>query len=164
MFDLKNFTKRWCNTGFKFDKTNPFSLAKGLLLKSASNNSDIVVLKIPTKDLPLDKLKCRTQDITSNISDFHASNGDFAVRQKHYTRKKQPIEYIFQESIPMSSVQKIGEANTGTTLENITEDTYKKFDIKQILAHLFKGQPEEKCINLANSSNIKFKDLNVNKY
>ena len=36
MFDLKNFTKRWCNTGFKFDKTNPFSLAKGLLLKRAA--------------------------------------------------------------------------------------------------------------------------------
>ena len=164
MFDLKNFTKRWCNTGFKFDKTNPFSLAKGLLLKSASNNSDIVVLKIPTKDLSLDKLKCRTQDITSNPSISHILDGDFAIRQKHYTGKKQPIEYIFQEPIPMSSVQKIGEANTGVSLENMINimdpDMYKNFDIKNTLTNLFKGQPEEKCINLANSSNIKFKDMN----
>ena len=64
----------------------------------------------------------------------------------------------------MSSVQKIGEANTGVSLENMINimepDTYKNFDIKNILTNLFKGQPEEKCINLANSSNIKFKDMN----
>lgn len=157
MFDLKNFTQRWLNTGFAIGD-EILTLAKALFLNSSSKSSDIVVLKVPTRGLPLDKLKCRTQDITTQISGFHVSNGDMATRQKHYTRKKQPIEYICQETIPMSSVKKIGEADTGVVLEEMIDtSTYTKIDCKQILTNLFKGQAEEKCIKIANKSSIKLK-------
>ena len=101
MFDLKNFTKRWCHMGFDIGENpgeNFLTLAKGLFMKSSSNSSDIIVLRIPTKELPLDKLKCRIQGGT-NISLSHAFNGDIVTRQKHYTRKRLPVEYIFDGNI-----------------------------------------------------------------
>lgn len=162
MFDLKNFTKRWCNTGFSMGD-DFLTLAKALFVKGSSKTSNIVVLKVPTKKLPLDKLKCRTQDIKAKVPLSHFSDGDTALRQKHYTRKKQPIEYIFEEDIPISSIKKIGEADTGVIIEdvfaNMYASDYKKVDVKQILTNLFKGQPEEKCIELANNSSFKLHDM-----
>lgn len=52
MFDLKNFTKRWCNTGFSMGD-DFLTLAKSLFLKGSSKTSNIVVLKVPTKKLTL---------------------------------------------------------------------------------------------------------------
>lgn len=166
MFDLKNFTKRWCHMGFDIGTNsgeNLLTLAKALFIKSSSKSSDIVVLRIPTRNLPLDKLKCRMQSAYESLS--HAFNGDAATRQKHYTRKRQAVEYIFQDDIPVNNIQKAGEANTGIILEDMMTDdmsmhsSYKKLNPKEILSNLFKGQPEEKCIQIANNSNIKFRKI-----
>lgn len=166
MFDLKNFTKRWCNMGFYIGENtqeNIFSLAKALFMKTSSKTSDIVALRIPTRSLSLGKLKCRVQGVNLTLS--HANNGDSALRQKHYTRKKQPIEYIFEDNIPLNCVEKVGEADSGVILEDLLKENvsgvslYEKINPKELLAKLFKGQPEEKCIEISKNSTIEFKSL-----
>ena len=55
--------------------------------------------------------------------------------------------------LPIQNVTKIGEADMGFNLrkiiENPTENSLDKLDVKKILQMLFKNTPEEKCINLA---------------
>ena len=149
MFDLKNFTKRWLSMGIDCgDKL--LTYAKALFMQVSKDDSNIVVLKIPTKFLFLKYLKCRSQVSTN---EFHYSNGDFATNQRHYTRKKEPIEYINESYIPIKNVIKIGEANSGFSLrkafDEMSDNYFDKINVNQILQKLFKNTPEEKCINLA---------------
>ena len=148
LFDLKNFSKRWTTMGIDWgDKL--FTFAKGLIMQASKDDSNLVVLKIPTKTLSQNKLKCRNQ---FSDCELHNTYGDFATNQKHYTRKKKPIEYINEENIPIQNVTKIGEANVGFNLhkamENLSENIFDKIDVKKILQNLFKNTPEEKSINI----------------
>ena len=126
------------------------TFAKALIMQASKDGSNIVVLKIPTKTLNLNKLKCRSQISENNI---HIMNGDFAANQKHYTRRKEPIEYICETDIPITNATKIGEASTDFNLEKALENEpmnyIDKIDEKKILQKLFKNTPEEKCINIA---------------
>lgn len=148
LFDLKNFSKRWTTMGIDWgDKL--FTFAKGLIMQASKDDSNLVVLKISTKTLSQNKLKCRNQLTDSKT---HNTYGDFATNQKHYTRKKNAIEYINEGDIPIQNVTKIGEANVGFNLhkamENLSENIFDKIDVKKILQNLFKNTPEEKSINI----------------
>lgn len=148
LFDLKNFSKRWTTMGIDWgDKL--FTFAKGLIMQASKDDSNLVVLKIPTRTLSQRKLKCRNQLTDSKT---HNTYGDFATNQKHYTRKKNAIEYINEGDIPIQNVTKIGEANVGFNLhkamENLSENIFDKIDVKKILQNLFKNTPEEKSINI----------------
>lgn len=148
LFDLKNFSKRWTTMGIDLgDKL--FTFAKGLIMQASKDDSNLVVLKISTKTLSQNKLKCRNQLTDSKT---HNTYGDFATNQKHYTRKKNAIEYINEGNIPIQNVTKIGEANVGFNLhkamENLSENIFDKIDVKKILQNLFKNTPEEKSINI----------------
>lgn len=147
MLDLRNFTKRWMTTGIDCGE-QLLTFAKCLIMQASKDDSNIVALKIPTKTLNMSKLKCRSQISENNI---HITNGDFATNQKHYTRKKEPIEYICETDIPIKNATKIGEADTGfnlkKALEELSEDYSKRIDEKKILKTLFENTPEEKCIN-----------------
>ncbi len=147
MLDLRNFTKRWMTTGIDCGE-QLLTFAKCLIMQASKDDSNIVALKIPTKTLNMSKLKCRSQISKNNI---HITNGDFATNQKHYTRRKEPIEYICETDIPIKNATKIGEADTGfnlkKALEELSEDYSKRIDEKKILKTLFKNTPEEKCIN-----------------
>lgn len=148
LFDLKNFSKRWTTMGIDLgDKL--FTFAKGLIMQASKDDSNLVVLKISTKTLSQNKLKCRNQLTDSKT---HNTYGDFATNQKHYTRKKNSIEYINEGNIPIQNVTKIGEANVGFNLhkamENLSENIFDKIDVKKILQNLFKNTPEEKSINI----------------
>lgn len=149
LFDLKNFSKRWITMGIDWGN-KLFTFAKGLIMQASKDDSNLVVLKIPTKTLSQNKLKCRNQLTDSKT---HNTYGDFATNQKHYTRKKNAIEYINEGDIPIQNVTKIGEANVGFNLhkamENLSENSLDKLDVKKILQNLFKNTPEGKCINLA---------------
>ena len=148
LFDLKNISKRWTTMGIGWgDKL--FTFAKGLIMQASKDDSNLVVLKISTKTLSQNKLKCRNQLTDSKT---HNTYGDFATNQKHYTRKKNTIEYINEGNIPIQNVTKIGEANVGFNLhkamENLSENIFDKIDVKKILQNLFKNTPEEKSINI----------------
>lgn len=158
LFDLKNFTKRWCNTGVNIDGKK-ISLAQALFAQ-ASKSSDIVVLRVPTKNMPLDKLRCRCQSFLDELTE-HIKNGDAATRQKHYTAKRKSIEYIFQQDIPIANIKKLGNTNSGVTFDESDISAISKIDVMKILSDIFKGCPEEKCINLANNSSIKFQEMPI---
>ena len=113
MLDLRNFTKRWMTTGIDCGE-QLLTFAKCLIMQASKDDSNIVALKIPTKTLNMSKLKCRSQISENNI---HITNGDFATNQKHYTRRKEPIEYICETDIPIKNATKIGEAETGFNLK-----------------------------------------------
>lgn len=153
MVDLRNFTKRWMTTGVDCGE-KLLTFAKALIMQASKDGSNIVVLKIPTKSLNLNKLKCRSQISKNNT---HITNGDFATNQKHYTRRKEPVEYICETDIPISNATKIGETNTDFNLEKALENEpmnyIDKINEKKILQKLFKNTSEEKCINIATKQN-----------
>ena len=157
MFDLRNFTKRWLTTGAFLLDNKVFTLAKCLIMQASKDNSKLVVLRVPTKTLSTNKLKCRSQ-ISKNL----VSDGDFATNQKHYARKKEPLEYISETDIPIQDVTKVGEVKTKFNIQKILEEIednkscLNKINEKKIFRSLFKNTPEEKCINVAlNSKNKK---------
>lgn len=98
MFDLKNFEKRWVNTWFNIGDMK-VNLGRALLSKHASNagiggvTQDIVMLRIPTKNMDISKLKIRRQDV------MNLDEADSAIYQSVYTRRKLPIEYIYMSPI-----------------------------------------------------------------
>ena len=148
MVDLRNFTKRWMTKGIECgDKLLTFS--KALIMQTSKDNSNLVVLRIPTMKLNLNKLRCRSI-VSENLD--HIKNCDFATNQRHYTRKKEPIEYIIGENISIKDVVKIGESYTGFNLEeairSVPTNYIDRIDDKSILKNLFKKTPEEKCINI----------------
>ena len=161
LFDITNFVKRWSSTGLKIDflKT-PLTLAKALLLNVAIKNPEIVLLKIPTKNLLKNNLFCRAQICTKNIPLEHEINGDLATNQRHYTRKKYPIEYIYQSKIPIEKVEKIGELDTKISIKK-TQDIaiYEHLDTLEFFSKLFNNTPEQKNIELAKKNSFKFREL-----
>ena len=79
LFEMINFVKRWSSTGLSIDwLKKPFLLLDALILQAATKNPEIVLLKIPTKNFLLEKLRCRVQNIGPEVSLDHANNGDFA--------------------------------------------------------------------------------------
>lgn len=151
MFDLKNFAKRWTSTFFKFKEADEkFNLGSALVCK----NSDIVLLKVPTRKMNVDKLKIRVQDDTK--VNYHTLNGDSAKFQTLYTRRKKPIEYIYNQNIDISDVQKIGEVNLNINLDNRSEliEFMQKRPFETLLK-LFNGTPEEKCVQKMQKAKIK---------
>lgn len=153
MFDLKNFEKRWVNTWFNIGDMK-VNLGRALLSKHASNagiggaTQDIVMLRIPTKNMDISKLKIRRQDV------MNLDEADSAIYQSVYTRRKLPIEYIYESDIDISEIQKIGD----TSIEIKNEEELKKIiELKpfDLLLKLFKGQPEEKGILAHQATNPK---------
>lgn len=153
MFDLKNFEKRWVNTWFNIGDMK-VNLGRALLSKHASNagiggvTQDIVMLRIPTKNMDISKLKIRRQDV------MNLDEADSAIYQSVYTKRKLPIEYIYESDIDISEIQKIGD----TSIEIKNEEELKKIiELKpfDLLLKLFKGQPEEKGILAHQATNPK---------
>ena len=130
------------------------NLGRALLSKHSCDDSvigkaeDIVMLRIPTKNMDINKLKIRRQDIVQ----FDES--DSAIYQSVYTRRKIPIEYIYESDIDVSDVQKIGEMSI--RIKN-QEELKKTIELKpfDLLLKLFKGQPEEKGILAHQATNPK---------
>lgn len=160
MFDMKNFSKRWANTWIDIAKYH-VNLGKALMTKNImgsaefSKSKEIVLLKIPTKKMDINKLKIRPQDRGMlDASNIGLLNGDSAIYQSIYTRRKNPIEYIYEENIDVSKIQKIGE----TTLKyDSHEDCLKTVAEKpfEILLQLLKGTPEEKGVKILAEQNYK---------
>ncbi len=151
MFDLKNFAKRWTSTFCNINDHVKVNLASSLICK---NFDSIVVLKIPTKTMNIDKLKVRVQEAQNTLNN-HYLNGDSARFQTLYTRRKKPIEYIYGENINISDAEKIGELNLKLNLEE--KDKILDFVNKRpfdSLLKLFKGTPEEKCIQAMKKADI----------
>lgn len=161
MFAMQNFAKRWANLWVEIFAGMNFNVGSALMNKVAldvdvfnfKNKANVVLLKIPTKDMDIKKLKVRPQNIL-DISNSDLCKGDSAVYQSIYTRRKNSIEYIYEENINISNVQKIGE----TQLKYVSkEDCKNKLMGKpyDVLLELLKGQPEEIGVKILSQQNIK---------
>ena len=157
MFDMINFLKRWCSIGIVVGELNAWiSLAQALFMKVSVNNLDLVLLRIPTKKLLTDKLRCRQQDLSPTISIEHANNGDKAINQKHYTRKRKAIEYIYQDNIPIENITIVGEVNNGLKIEESQDlNTLKNINPLELLTKILQNKPEQKAVELAKRSSFK---------
>ena len=159
LFDLKNFLKYWCNTWFStYEGLLTLSMAQ--FSRSAYREPKIVVLRIPTKNLDTKNLRCRVE-LDNEMPETHIINGDTALNQKHYTRNRRPIEYIYQKVIPANIVKKVGNANIDIIVDNMLEtNTYSRANYSwQILKNLFQSSPEENAVNISEKFSEKYKKM-----
>ena len=141
LFDLINFTKRWTSNSFFRCK----SFATELLVSITDKSKDLVVLKVPTKNLD-GQLRIRSLDYLfknwHKHNDYHLDTGFGAHMRKHFTQHREPIEYIYKDDIPINMVEKIGELHIEDT-KNLARG---QLNLKQLLSELFKGTPQHKSI------------------
>ena len=159
LFDLKNFLKYWCNTWFSTYE-GLLTLSMALFSRSAYREPKIVVLRIPTKNLDTKNLRCRVE-LDNEMPETHIINGDTALNQKHYTRNRRPIEYIYQKVIPANIVNKVGNADIDMIVDNMLEtNTYSRANYSwQILKNLFQSSPEENAVNISEKFSEKYKKM-----
>jgi hypothetical protein len=209
MVELTNFFKRW---GVSKDWDG--NLQAELLQKVAGNSGDVVILRIPTKEIDTNRLRVRSQnrltpvakldkerrtqildecadlqtdyirsemdklDISSlSLEEFqkkcdiitrkaaekfpfpenidepcvpiskHIIEGAPAKERKLFQQRKEAIEYIYPGNIPVSSIEKVGEAD----VSDIFLFSENKCSIRDIFLKLLKGAPEKKATILLNA-------------
>ena len=150
MFDMKDFQKNWKT--HSYDNTAP-SIAISLLLQAIKSDDGLVLIKIPTKNLKVDKIKIRPQDdvcryINSreyrNLCMVHAESGgafkhksDFPKNltkgykiscAQDFFNENRPIEYIYQGKIKVDP--EIIE--NALKISNITYDTIKSANPEEL--------------------------------
>ena len=154
MIDLPNYTKRWLNNDTYWSTQN---LALTFLSETCHNQDKLVCLRIPTASLDHSKLKIRSQDefFKHEKKWFepvpeHIKTGDEAKNRGLYVQRKECIEHIYQDEIPMDKVELVGIVDID---KNVVCRRYDERGAKQknividVLKRLFKGQPEEKGVN-----------------
>ena len=82
----------------------------------------------------------------SNVE--HCIYGTPADRALHYKRKKEAIEYIYREDIPIDKIEKIGEVNIVNLKKSYEYDIKKP--MRSIFTALLKDTPECKGAELLN--------------
>ncbi len=89
------------------------------------------------------------KEVDKNI--LHIMEGNCAKNAKSYKQKKEAIEYIYRDNIPMTNVQKIGEIDfkdiTGLLL---SFDYDAQRPVRSIFVNLLEGNPEVKGAKLLN--------------
>lgn len=160
MTELENLAKKWRNSkewDFIPENKDGMFLSLALLKQTSKDSGKIVCLRIPTKNLDHDMLKIRSQnklglaekDSSSRIKE-HITKGAPAKDANLYKQRKEAIEYIYQDDIPMDNVELVGM----TEIPEITMDNlavWSKAEQRNVvldaLKKLFQGQPEAKGID-----------------
>lgn len=146
MVDLTNFFKAWTCS-----KTWNSTDLRRMLIKQVLKSPDdkLVLLRVPTKKIDLDKLLIRSQEVFFGIQKertvphermLHYTCGIPATKAKHFKRKNEAIEYIYPEQISADCTEKVGE------FEDKFHSNLQKTPLNEIFSGLLKGQPEEKAL------------------
>ena len=111
-FNLQNFVKNW-------DKDSKMPLGK-LIMDYVARGKEIVMLRIPTKNLSVDgKNNIKTRDV-KNLIDWKFESyrpgakipdsmlGESLNEGFHKIRKGKAIEYIIPEDVALSDIQELG--------------------------------------------------------
>lgn len=161
MTELENLAKHWrtskeWNSVIPENKDGVF-LSLALLEQASKSSGKIVCLRIPTKYLDHDMLKIRSQNKlclseeldTGSIVE-HVRTGAPAKDANLYKQRKEAIEYIYQDDIPMDKVELVGM----TDVPKINYESFKTWSGKEqrnvvldALRNIFNGQPEAKGID-----------------
>lgn len=160
--DLQNYFKRW---GFSKDWGEQLFIS--LLREVASwrksifeGAQNLVVLRIPTEKLDLSKLKIRSQNLffrhkysgkrlqAESLSLREHLNGYTSAKvARRYKNKKEAIEYIYQDNIPVNAVEQIGNIVDIPRLRTTPDMSYDRLG-KAILKEALKGTNEAKGLHL----------------
>ncbi len=169
MTELSNLCKRW-----GWSRHWRGNLKEVLLDQAAKDSSGLVMLRIPTKNLDVSKLRIRSQakffkyagsdefddlvDKCHSLNEFrsklsanfgHIVKGDDAVKSKLYKQRKEAIEYIYPENIFANKFEKIGEVNLEDFKTAQGEYVGKPITtVKNIYMKLFEGTPEAAAVSL----------------
>ena len=148
MVDIENFLKRWGRS-----KDWRYSdLRAELFYHAAKDSNKIVVLRIPTKNLNQRILRIRSQNRLMKSRGKEVNSLCHASKRNLYDQRKEAVEYIYQDSIPINGIEKIGEADFDIFLRRwsslifLPKTEQTNFAIN-ICKQLFKNQSEIQAIN-----------------
>lgn len=154
MVDLPNFTRRWLNNDTYWTTQN---MALTLIGETCHDQDKLVCLRIATKNLNHSKLKIRSQDVFFQHAKKwlepapeHIITGDEAKNRGLYTQRKECIEHIYQDEIPIENVELVGIADIdkNKVCRHYSErGALQKNIVIDVLKRLFKGRSEEKGVN-----------------
>ena len=158
MIDIKNFFRNWGN-----NKSWLGCLKTKLVQHATHDDSNLIMLRIPTKLLDKSKIVLRDQEMyMGHINELRTElkelniAGDFSIPAE-FKRKftfyfdgippkdisttdidTKSLEYIYRGVIPISKVEKVGEFDT---LRDLPDN--ERSPMHFIFSGLLKGQPEE---------------------
>lgn len=147
LFDLVEFFNDW-----KRIKARQIGdLRRGLLCSTLKGSNDkLVLLRIPTKNININELRIRSQEVfwnnTSSIGKINESapeqyfHGAPATQSRQYKQKHVAIEFIYPEKIALSAVQKVGE------VYDRFQTGFQEIPLFDIFHSLLHEQPEEKAL------------------
>ena len=154
MVDMPNFTRCWLNNDTYWTTEN---MALTLISEVCHEQDKLVCLRIATKNLDHSKLKIRSQDAFFQHAKRwlepapkHIITGDEAKNRGLYTQRKECIEHIYQDEIPIENVDFVGIAdidNNKVCRRYSERGAVQKNIVIDVLKRLFKGRPEEKGVN-----------------
>lgn len=165
LFDIKNFTRFWRKTKDVAEqpRTTLLNEVVGKLL--GQSNGNIVMLRIPTKELNAQTLRLRRQKLCrcghGNIQQeqetilkdkYKFSNaleglkyimqGENIAKAPLYNQRKEAIEFITPNEILMDNVSLVGKANVNT--EIVDKAHWAMQDLPNIWRAMTQGSPESK--------------------
>ena len=162
LFDMKNFTKFWRKTS-QIQEQPRTTLLTNMIFDEKEN---IVLLKIPTKELDARKLRLRRQkkcrsgqsgfaedltNFTNNPYKFttlmkmlkYILSGEPAVKSSLYNQLKEAIEFMTPDAIPIDKVKLLGK--TTINRELLDKAHRQMVDIPEVWKALTAGTPEHKA-------------------
>lgn len=161
-FDLVNFFKRWKpNKDWGYDdlQRNILRHIVSWFKSGFSGKGDLVILKIPTADLESDKLFVRSLNRLFKFEESQENFVDISDALKHhltcntpaneaplFKRRKEAIEFIYKDDIPLKNVERIGNiVNISELRKNLR---FGANPVKFIMQSLLAGTPEVKGAEL----------------
>lgn len=165
LFDLKNFTRFWRKTKNVAEQPRTTLLNEVAVKLGYQKTGNIVMLKIPTSTLDARKLRIRRQKLVrcghgnaeqnmKNFNDPHrlsktleglkySFEGENIANIPLYNQRKDAIEFITPDSIPMSNVSLVGKANVDT---KVTDKAHWEMrELPEVWKELTAGTPEAKA-------------------
>ena len=165
LFDIKNFTKFWRKTP-QIQEQPRTTLLTNMIFDEKEN---IVLLKIPTKELDARKLRLRRQRLcrsgqagfAQDLSNFtnnpykfttlmncmkHLLSGEPAVKSSLYNQLKEAIEFMTPDAIPIDKVKCIGKATINR--DKLDKAHAQMLDIPEIWKALTLGTIKEHMVLL----------------
>ena len=155
--ELSNFMKFWKEHK---DWGEPGETLQKSLLRNVvrwirsyfTEKNNLVVLRIPTASLDIDKLKIRSQheffkfkfsEQPSCKASPHLQGFTPATESRRYNNRKEAIEYIYQSNIPITAAERIGHP------DNILDLRKNQHNIDlEILSRAFEGSTESKGLEV----------------
>ena len=160
-FDLMNFIKHWTRNKDWGNEDLQSVILRHIVKWFPSTfpaKSELVILRIPTAGLDADKLFVRSMNRLFKFKDSeqrfnsispalqqHLSGVTPACETPLYKMRKEAIEFIYKDDIPVENFQRIGEI---INIPSLRKDmNFSKHPVKYIMQMLLTGTPEVKSVD-----------------